>query len=72
MNVSKEAKECVKSMLKKDMKKRITVKELLIHPWLTSNCESLRELRQNATSESDFRMNSLQTPMDLSALSNSH
>ncbi len=82
VGVSDAAKDCVKrntsvfdtvvGMMTKDMKKRISLKELLRHPWLTSNCENLREMRENATVESNFRMNALQSPMDLSILSNTH
>lgn len=50
-------------MLVKDPKKRIELSELLKHPWLTMNCEKVRQLRETATTESAFRMNSLTEPL---------
>ena len=54
-------------MLEKDPKKRMTLTELLMHPWLTSNCEYVRALREKATTETAFRMNVLQKPTEPSA-----
>ena len=50
-------------MLTKDPKKRMTLKELLKHPWLTMNCKEVRTLRENATCETTFRMNALPKPL---------
>ena len=49
-------------MLCKDKKKRITLKELLKHPWITSGCEDVREMRENASSENMFKNFVLQMP----------
>ena len=51
-------------MLAKDPAKRISLNELLKHPWLTMNCENVRHMRELATSESIFRMNSLIEPLN--------
>jgi len=50
-------------MLNKDPKKRITLNELLKHPWLTMNCKDIRIMRENATTENTFRMNTLSRPI---------
>ena len=50
-------------MLIKKPSKRMTLNELLKHPWLTSNCESVRTMRENATSGNIFRLNSLTIPL---------
>lgn len=50
-------------MLVKDPKKRIELKELLKHPWLTMNCEKVRHMREAATLESVFRMNAFTEPL---------
>lgn len=50
-------------MLTKDPKKRIELNDLLKHPWLTMNCEEVRQMRETATLESVFRMNSLTEPL---------
>jgi serine/threonine protein kinase len=50
-------------MLKKNPKKRITLNELLKHPWLTMNCTNIRTMRENPTTENIFRMNALSKPM---------
>jgi len=63
LRVSTEAIDCVKKMLTKDPKKRIELNDLLKHPWLTRNCEKVRQMREAATLESVFRMNSLTEPL---------
>ncbi len=49
-------------MLCKDHKKRLTLKELLKHPWITINCKEVRELRENTSAEDMFKNFVLQTP----------
>ena len=68
--VSPQAKECVSrtelyqpiGMLSKDPKKRLTLKELLQHPWLVTEHSDLANLRKQATWANEFRMFSLVTP----------
>ena len=71
MNVSKEAKNCVMRILKhfhsigmlcKDQDKRISIQELLKHPWLTVDCKDVLELRKHATPEDMFKNYVLQIP----------
>ena len=50
-------------MLTKSPNKRITLSELLKHPWLTMNCKDIRAMRENATTENEFRMNALAKPI---------
>lgn len=50
-------------MLRKEPNKRITLKELLQHPWLTMNCKDMRVMRENATTENEFRLNTLAQPL---------
>jgi hypothetical protein len=49
-------------MLAKDPKKRLTLKELLQHPWLIVDCPEVAKLRKQATWGNEFRMFSLVTP----------
>ena len=49
-------------MLAKDPKKRITLKDLLQHPWLVGDCPEVAKLRKQATWTNEFRMFSLVTP----------
>jgi len=46
-------------MLTKDPEKRIKLTDLLKHPWLTVDCEDLREKREKATRRNSFRVNVL-------------
>ncbi len=49
-------------MLCKDPKKRITIKELLRHPWLTKNCKEVREMREHSKADNMFKNYVLQVP----------
>ncbi len=63
-HVSQEAKDFVSRMkgivitraeiLVKDKSKRLTVTQILEHPWLTKNCEVMRELRLGANKGARF------------------
>ena len=46
-------------MLRKEPKKRITLKELLQHSWLKMNCNDMTVLRENATTENEFILHTL-------------
>ncbi len=55
-------------MLTKDPKKRMTLSELLKHPWITMNCKDVREMRETATCEKAFRMNALPKPISIDSV----
>ncbi len=49
-------------MLIKDPEKRITLKEVLMHPWLTKDCPEVLKMRKEAKKENEFRMFTLSNP----------
>ncbi|MDR3548988.1 MAG: hypothetical protein P4M11_12125 [Candidatus Pacebacteria bacterium] len=73
--ISPEAKVLVQStiarertdvgMLMKDPEQRVTLKELLTHPWIAGGGGRLESLRRNATSEAAFKVFSQQKPNSL-------
>lgn len=47
-NVSAEAKDLITKLLMKDPKKRIEIKEVLDHKWITNDDVSIKELRKKS------------------------
>jgi len=62
IKVSKKAKDCVTKMLIKDPNKRITLKELLVHPWVNKHFPNVVKMRQSSHAENEFRVYSLVNP----------
>ncbi len=63
--VSPEARLLVQGMLTKDPDRRITLKEVLTHPWITGSSEKLEAMRKNASNEASFKVFSQQEPNSL-------
>ncbi len=50
-------------MMTKDPEKRISLEEVLIHPWLTKRCPEVRRLRIGATGSGAFRAFACTNPL---------
>jgi len=56
--VSSDTKKMIKKLLEKDKKDRMTLEEVLQHPWILKNSKTLLESRKNsgdATSADQFK-----------------
>jgi ABC-type uncharacterized transport system substrate-binding protein len=49
-------------LLIKDKAKRITLREVLEHPWIEKYCSGIREVRMKAGNQSQFKVFSYQQP----------
>lgn len=56
-------------MLEKEPEKRITLTEVLCHPWLTGKCPETRRIRVEANNVSAFRAFACVDPTDPKVLS---
>ncbi len=52
--VSNDAKELIKGLLQKDRHKRITLEEVLNHPWVTKRNQGIADLRRKSDDFSKF------------------
>jgi serine/threonine protein kinase len=60
--ISKEGLDFVKKLLVKDPAKRLPLKDILQHPWLTKDIKDVRELRRNSLPGDAFAAFSLAHP----------
>eukprot|EP00831_Metopus_contortus_P001417 TRINITY_DN10507_c0_g2_i8.p1 TRINITY_DN10507_c0_g2~~TRINITY_DN10507_c0_g2_i8.p1 ORF type:complete len:128 (-),score=44.04 TRINITY_DN10507_c0_g2_i8:69-452(-) len=60
--ITKEAIEFVRRLLIKDPEKRMTLREVLQHPWITRDIKEVREARRNSLPGNAFELFSLVKP----------
>ncbi len=64
--VSKKARDCIKRMLSKDPNARITLRELLVHPWIGKHFPTAQKMRlESANGYKEFKAHSLVNPVSV-------
>ena len=70
--ISKEGVDFVKKLLIKDPAKRLGLKEVLQHPWVTRDIKDIREARRNSLPGNAFTLFSLVQPDTTNLLKEVH